>query len=242
MNDNLLLLAEVASQMEPASCPTLKTEDTGKILERAVCFALGIPYNGVYKYSVDEAQQLAERLQALKEHFPSTYTHTAKGGAPYDFTSTEIPTSYLSCKSNKSGQKVAPHSVGQAQPEEFCKRLEIPYTDIPTLKADLQKTDITLKLLPQLERHTFDAEIIYYHKKDNTLQLIKQTSPITWEGRDYSWTRAAADWNNSSTLKADKISLLEVQFHQKNRTNMAVRWNFKNVLKTFPKCFRIVPL
>jgi len=242
---NLDILAWVACQMGEVDMPPsvpLKTEDTGKILEKAVCLAFDIPYNGPFKYSETDAQQLAVRLHSLPEHFPLTYTHTAKGGAPYDFTTVDAPASYISCKSNKSGQKVAPHSIGQAQPEEFCQRVGQPYTDIPTLKVDLQKPEITTKLLSQLENNTFDAPIIYYHKKDNTIQLIRQVTPITWDGLDYSWTRTAANWNNSSTLKANRTSVLEVQFHQKSRTNMAVRWNFKNVLKLFPKCFAIVHL
>jgi hypothetical protein len=225
------------------SQPRLKTEDVGLTLERAVCDVLGTPYAGVFKYSETEATNLAARLQALPEHFTESYIHTAKGGAPYDFTSTDAPASYISCKSNKGkGEKVAPHSIGQASPESFCERVGIPYTDRATLKADFQKPEITAKLLAQLERHTFDAPIIYYHKKDDTLQLIRQVRPIVWEGLDYRWTTAAAVWNNGSTLKANGTSILEVQFHSKTRNNMAVRWLFKKVLKMFPECFTIVHL
>ena len=222
----------------------LMTEDVGKIFEKAVCLAFNIPYNGHFKYEDILSQELAKRMETVPVHFSSKYTHTAKGGATYDFSpesknGRNAP--YISCKSNKSGQKVAPHSIGQAQPETFCQRLDIPFTDIPTLKAHLQKpTLISEKLLPELEKCTFDADILYYHQKDDTIQLIKQISGINWQDLDFSWTKSAADWNNSSTLKANKVSLLEVQFHQKNRTNMAVRWNFKNVLGMFPKCFRII--
>ncbi len=243
--DGLMLLVEAVNLIEAQDegdreASSLKTEDTGLTLEKAVCLALGINYNGKFKYSESEASQLAERLEALKTDY-SGYSHTARGGAPYDFSpevTGELP--HLSCKSNKTGQKVAPHSLGQAQPLEFCQRLGLDFTDIPSLKSLLQTPEvISQKVLPELERHTFDADIIYYHKRDQTLQLIRQKEAINWEGLVYSWTRKASEWNNSSTLKANKVSILEIQFHEKNRTNMAVRWNFKNILKTFPKCFHI---
>ena len=31
----------------------LKTEDTGKMFEMAICYAYGIEYNGKYKYSME---------------------------------------------------------------------------------------------------------------------------------------------------------------------------------------------
>jgi hypothetical protein len=226
------------------SKPGLKTEDDGLILEWAVGSAIGAPYKGKFRYSVPKATNLAKRLRGLPAYFPGSYIHTAKGEcAKYDFTSTDVPASYISCKSNKStGKMVAPHSIGQASPEKFCERVGIPYTDRPTLKADFQKPEITTKLLAQLEHHTFDAAIIYHHKKDETIQVIWQVKPIVWEGLDYSWTTDAAVWNNSSTLKANGTSILEVQFHSKKRNNMAVRWNFTKLLNLFPECFNIVHL
>ena len=221
--------------------PRLKTEDVGLTLERAVCKVLETPYIGVFKYSDTEATDLAKRLVRLPCHFTGHYTHTAKGGAPYDFTSTDGQPRYISCKSNKGkGEKVAPHTIGQASPEAFCERVGIRYIDRATLKADFQKPKITAKLLAQLEKYTFDAPIVYYNKKDDTLQLITQEQPIVWDKLDYSWTTTAAVWNNGSTLKANGTSILEVQFHSKNRNNMAVRWLFKKVLKMFPECFKIV--
>jgi hypothetical protein len=52
---------------------TLKTEDTGKMFEMAICLAYGIPYDGKYKYDmvvlnaelVMTLQQLMTRLFIL---------------------------------------------------------------------------------------------------------------------------------------------------------------------------------
>jgi hypothetical protein len=40
----------------------VKTEDTGKIFEMAICLVYNIPYEGVYKYSLEAATALKQRL------------------------------------------------------------------------------------------------------------------------------------------------------------------------------------
>ena len=59
----------------------LKTEDTGKMFEMAICYAYDIEYNGKYKYSMELSEKLKERLSKLIEVFPiSTCIHSAKNG------------------------------------------------------------------------------------------------------------------------------------------------------------------
>ena len=228
------------------------TEDLGKILERAVCIVYSTSYDGKYKYSEERAQVLAQDLGQLRDHLPYDYKHTAKGGAPYDFD--DGKGHKLSCKSNKRGSKVAPHTIGQAQPEKFCEILNIPYTDKPALKSYLQTPGIINNtVLPVLESNTFDSPIIYCQKKDDKTyrkQLIKQIKPLPWNDNNlkYSWTRTPDKWVSSSTLKVNapddpskSISILEVQFHSK-RTNMAIRWSLLNVLNRFPECFQRICL
>lgn len=237
------------NNIEDITEPKLNTEDTGKIFEMALCLIFETPYDGKYKYGIESAQLIADRLtkNGIMKHLPCKYKHTAKGGGTYDFTPVITKNSggnsnfmSLSCKSNKTYQKVAPHSIGQARPNTFCERIGIPYTNIHALKVQMQNMDfMTNTLLPKLEKNTFDALVIYYHKKDNTISLIKQIKPIDWIDKNYVWTRSADNWNNSSTMKIDKTSILEVQFHEKNRKNMAVRWCFKNLLNKFPNCFEI---
>ena len=218
----------------------------------ALCGVFDTPFDGKYKYSMEPAKILTERMlkRGILEYLPCKYIHTAKGGARYDFMpviNSENKNSPrflpLSSKSNKKGQKVAPHSIGQAQPREFCNRIGIKYIDIPTLKSQIQDPEFSTKiLLPKLEKNTFDAYVVYYSKTDEDISLIQQISPIKWGGLTYSWTRDVENWKNSSTMKVDNISILEVQFHEKSRTNMAVRWNFKNLLKKFSNCFKIIKL
>jgi hypothetical protein len=104
----------------PTTTP-LKTEDTGKIFEKAICDAYGIPYDGPFQYSQAEVDKLTPRLKRLVTDnlFPMC-VHTASKGARYDFTAVAEFGLHLSAKSNKKkGGKVAPQVVGQATPQKF---------------------------------------------------------------------------------------------------------------------------
>ena len=216
---------------------TLKTEDTGKMFEMGLCMALKTPYDGPYKYSLDLPTQLQPRLQKLcADFFPKPYKHTAKKGAPYDYTCVEDSALHISAKTTKKGVgKVAPQVIGQAKPQKFCEELGIPFTDIPALKKYIQEkiTDV----LPHLVNHTFDCPNAYFNAEKNTIQYVVLTEPIDWTTYEYEWTCKHEDWNNSSTLKMKtaqgSVALVEFQFHTKSRTNMAVRWCYENFLTLF---------
>ena len=227
-----------------SSTPKLQTEDTGKIFEMAICLAYDTKYNGPYKYSMETATQLSLRLHALRELFPLC-THTATSGSRYDFTSIEEPSVYLSAKSTKKGVgKVAPQVIGQPQPAKFCEVIGIPYTDNSTLKHHIQ-TEIQT-ILPILVSYTFDCPTVYYNQANNTIRYIQLTTPIAWNQYTFIWTRSAAQWTNSTTLKivtpsGDK-SLLEFQFHSGGRTNMAIRWAYENFLSVFKDNLTIIDI
>jgi hypothetical protein len=223
---------------------TRKTEDTGKIFERAICLTYDIPYDGKYKYGLENANELKPRLNALKELFPMC-KHTAKRGARYDFTTVENPEQHLSAKTTKKGVgKVAPQVIGQSQPKKFCELLNIPFTTISALKEYIQ-THIT-NLLPHFVSFTFDCPTVYYNERDNTIRYITLNREIEWNTFEYSWTCHWSEWNNSVSLKIktnDKeINLLEIQFHTKSRTNMAIRWYYEHFLMMFKDHLQIINL
>ena len=80
--DTNITVAVVAA--EPTK---LKTEDTGKIFEKAICDAYGIPYDGPFQYNQADVDKLTPRLKRLviDNLFPMC-VHTASKGARYDFT------------------------------------------------------------------------------------------------------------------------------------------------------------
>jgi hypothetical protein len=210
----------------------LLTEDTGKIFEMAICLANDTPYDGRYKYSMEKAEQLKQRVSVVFDTVK--YIHTAKKGARYDFTSTDH-TKHLSAKSTKKGGKVAPQVIGQAQPRKFCDIMGVPYTTNAELKQYIQ-TDI-VHILPVLASYTFDCPILYYNEQKDTIRYITYIQPIQWEQYQFRWTCHWNEWSNSSTLKImvedSEFALVEFQIHSKKRTNMAIRWFYENVLTVF---------
>lgn len=222
---------------------TVRTEDTGKIFERAICLAYDIPYDGKYKYGLEEPSRLAPRLAPLTELFPPC-THTAKRGARYDYTAVADTALHLSAKTSKKDGKVAPQVVGQAQPKAFCETLGLPWSSVPDLKKYIQEH--IKEILPMLCEYTLACPNIYYNKRTDTIRFITLTSAIPWADYTYTWTCAAEAWRNSSTCKirvGDRdVALLEVQFHSASRTNMAVRWCFEEFLTVFAAHLNIVSL
>ena len=222
----------------------LKTEDTGKIFEMAICMAYDIPYDGKYKYSLEAAEKLKPRLNQLLELFPNC-CHTARKGSRYDFTAIEDNTLHLSAKSSKRYiGKVAPQVIGQPQPQTFCEIIGIEFVSIPELKKFIQLN--ILIIIPILVNYTFDCPNVYYNKAKNTIRYITFNSNIEWEKYIFTWTCDWTKWNNSSTLKIciDKkeYALLEIQFHTSSRSNMAIRWFYDNFLIIFKDHLNIIDL
>ena len=236
--------AAAVSSLVATTAP-LKTEDLGKIFERAICLAYGIDYDGKYKYGLEAPTALAPRLAKLTELFPAC-THTAKRGARYDYTATGDAGLHLSAKTTKGNGKVAPQVVGQAQPAKFCEVLGIPYTDVAALKAYLQ-SNVTA-VLPGLLAHTLDSPTVYYNEATKTIRYItlKEGVAIPWDSFSYTWSCSAVTWANSSVVKivvdGKAVPLMEFQFHSKSRTNMAVRWCFEEFLVLFKDYLVVVDL
>lgn len=201
----------------------------------AICLTYNIPFDGNYNYGMDVPLSLIPRLQKLKELFPLCI-HTGRTDLKYDFTGCEDNDLHMSAKTTKEKGKVAPQIIGQPQPKRFCEIIGISYTNNADLKKYIQENITTI--LPILIDHTFHCPMIYYNKYDNTLRFIELISPIIWNNMNYTWTKNYNEWKGSSSLKILKpdgssIAILEVQFHEKSRTNMANRWYFENFIEIF---------
>ena len=235
-------IEDVKSESKPEVKKMVLTEDTGKMLEMAICMAYNIPYDGKYKYGMDKPRQLVQRLQALLPNI-SRVRHTAKRGARYDFSSEEDGAWHLSAKSTKKGVgKVAPQVIGQSQPSAFCRIVGIEERNVEDLKRYIQAN--IHQILSVLASYTFDCSTIYYNEQQNTLRYISLKTDIDWRGHDIEWTCDWMQWKNSSTAKIKTpcgafVPLLEVQFHSASRSNMAIRWCYDNVLMLFSDNFTI---
>ena len=258
MNTNNELVAPPVVPMPT----TLKTEDTGKIFEKAICDAYGIPFDGPFQYSQGEVDKLTPRLKRLVTDnlFPMC-VHTASKGARYDFTAVADSGIHLSAKSNKKkGGKVAPQVVGQATPQKFweevcmCSSVAIAEpaiadpTDPATLKKYIQENITTI--MPMLWRYTFDSPIVYYVRDTDEIRFIAPAAVAggnepDWSAFQYTWSRSYDKWANSTSLRViapggvKEETIMEFQFHTKSRQNMAVRWAIDKVLDLFAGHFKV---
>ena len=111
------------------SLPSVKTEDLGKIFEMAICLTYDIPFDGNYKYSLEEANKLKDRIQKVVEVFPYSLKHIAKNGSPHDFVSL-CDSTYLSAKTTKKNAKVCPQVIGQPSKKKFCEFVGVQLNDL----------------------------------------------------------------------------------------------------------------
>lgn len=218
------------------------TEDLGKIFEMAICLLYEIEYNGKYKYELEEAIVLKDKLHKLKDEFPFKIKHVAKNGNKYDFTCIDDDKICLNAKTTKKNAKVCPQVIGQPSRKKFCEFFGIDsFFDMEQIKNYIE-TNVN-SLLEMYVLHTFDCPIVYYNKYKNVILFIKQKKAIDWKNHIISFSHVAKNkkWNESSSISIDGIGIGEFQIH-KHRDCIKFRWSFEKLLKLFDKHFEIINL
>ena len=215
------------------------TEDLGKIFEMAICLYYEIDYDGHYKYSLQEAQILKNKLSNLKSVFPYNIKHCAKGGSKYDFECIDDPTIHLSAKTTKKDGKVCPQVIGQPTHKRFCEFFEIdPTTSLEEIKIYIINN--IANLLQVYSANTFDCPILYYNKHTNLMAFIVLKEHINWSNYAIKFSHNIKNklWNESSSISIDGITIGEFQVHNK-RDCIKFRWCFEKLLSMFEKHFTI---
>lgn len=219
----------------------VQTEDLGLILEKAICLSQNIEYVGEFKYSLEKAETLAQRLGNLQQFITEPLTHTARGGAKYDFMG---ETMRLSAKSNKTHHKVAPQTVGQPTKKRFCELFGLaPELAEPTAIKYYILNNIR-DMLPRYFENTFDCSVLYYHEKENTLKLINTKNPIDWSNKKITFSQNSVEsWKEGSTLYLEvepgiTKAIGEFQIHA-HRNGVKFRWDMRNLVNAFPENFNV---
>lgn len=224
------------------SVTVLQTEDLGKKFEMAICLLYNITYEGKYKYSINDASILKNRIIKLLDVFPYQLKHTAKAGSQYDFTCITDDTIKLSAKTTKKDGKVCPQVIGQPSKKKFCEYFGIDNSiSLDEIKTYIQ-TNIT-NLLSEYFDLTFDCPIIYFNQSTNKLLLIKVNEIIDWTNYniEFSHIKKGKVWGESSTITINGISIGEFQVHN-HRDNIKFRWCFEKLIKEFQTNFDITCL
>ena len=194
--------------------PKVVTEDLGKIFEMAICLLYDTPYVGKYKYSMDDAEKLKDKIKEMKTIFPQNITHTAEKGARYDFTWSNSEGLYLSAKSTKKGDKVCPQVIGQPSKKKFCQHFGLDNSiTINEIKTYIQEN--IRNMLQKYFEYTYDCPIIYYNQHKNLILFVKKINDIHWNGFEIEFSHIKKDkeWNESTTISIQDVSIGEFQVH-----------------------------
>ncbi len=209
----------------------------------AICLLYEIEYDGKYKYSLEEANIIKEKLHKLKTEFPFNIKHIAKNGNKYDFESIDDDKIiHLSAKTTKKDAKVCPQVIGQPSKKKFCEYFGI------DLQNNLEEIKIYIEtnvasLLGSYTMNTFDCPIVYYNKHKNMILFVKLKESINWTNYDILFSHIIKNkkWNESSCIIINGITVGEFQIHN-HRDCIKFRWSFEKLLNLFKDNFEIVDL
>lgn len=239
-NTNIEMETETAATTT-AGKPKVLTEDLGKIFEKGVCLLYGIEYDGKYKYSVEEAQKITDRIVKLKDVFPHNIRHSAKNGSQYDFTGAEDEEIRLSAKTTKKDGKVCPQVIGQPSKKKFCDFFGLnPDQNLEQIKQYIEGGNVA-QMLAIYFKTTFDCPIVYYNKKKNLLLFVKTLVEIDWSACviEFSHIKKNKIWGESSTISINNVTIGEFQVHN-HRDCIKFRWAFENLIEMFKNHFEII--
>ena len=217
------------------------TEDLGKTFEMALCLLYETEYDGNFKYSLEQAKVIKNKLDKLKTVFPVNIKHIAKNGNKYDFITTDVNPLYLSAKTTKKDGKVCPQVIGQPSKKKFCEFFGIDYYSLEQIKNYIQANICSLLELYAL--NTFDCPIIYYNQNKNIILFVKLKENINWTNYDilFSHLIKNKNWNESSSIYINGINIGEFQIHN-HRDCIKFRWSFEKLLDLFKDNFEIIDL
>jgi len=223
---------------------TLLTEDTGKIFEMALCMCFDTEYVGNFKYSMNEATNIKNKinLETLHKLIPDKIVHTAEKGNQYDFGSPENKNYHLSAKTNKKGGRVCPQKIGQGTKKKYCEYFELDINSTPEQIKNYIEPNVN-KLLGEYFKYTFDCDIIYYNRHRNQIYFVKTTQPIDWSLYNISFSHIIKNkqWNESTSISVNNKNIGEFQIHN-HRDGIKFRWAFDNLITMFSNHFEVTDL
>lgn len=214
-------------------------EALGKIFEKAICLLYDIEFIGNYKYGLENAIKLKNKIGNLKNIYSYNLIHTANKNNRYDFINNN--NTYLSAKTTKKDGKICPQILGQTTRKKFCEYLQLDYLIIDEIKEYIIN-NISLLLGIYFET-TFDCQIIYYNHHKNLLLFITNLENIDWNIYDIKFSHINKNkiWNESSSISINNITIGEFQIH-KNRDCVKFRWYLEKILQLFNSKFEIIDI
>jgi len=219
------------------------TETIGITCEYSICnifFIKTLP-NLRSRINISLKEQITPILDNEISKYFNITNYVGNKNGPVDFITDNNEN--ISLKTNISGDKIAPQNIGQATKKKFCEYFKISkeYTDhqikeyiIININKILQEyvknlfcCDYLIYLSTKINKDKTELNVksinIFENKISKQLNNIIKKSNITF-------TKYLDNWNESTTVKVNNISIGEFQIHN-NRDNIKFRFNLKNLLK-----------
>ena len=215
-------------------------ETFGQTIEQAISDISGIP-SGIDASRVDVAmaKQLEPHLSSALAGLKMTSAIGSKNTA-VDFNGLlEGANVSISVKSNTSGDKVCPQTIGQTTKQSFCSHFGIVSQSDDDIKQWI--LDNPNDLLREYANNLNICDIIVHVQATKSKGVVYLKS-ISWYKREHfeniNWMlgecvftkKTVGAWNESSSIRFRNIPIGEFQIHN-NRNNIKFRFNFRNLLK-----------
>jgi len=226
----------------------INNETVGISAEIAIADSFGVPITDDYRRR-GEPTIIASVGNVVAEAFdnyniPHPIRHIAEGGNPVDFLLHGGAT--LSVKTNmKKLGMVAPQRVGQVSSVTYFQHFRKFYDYIPQTymeKTVIFKETAIARIDEFMEiywENLFDCDYLLYfynvlngagvNRYPDFIVLNKRDTPV-WEREKFTFTKTAANWNESCTIKYAGVSIGEFQIHN-NRDNFKFRFKMSGILK-----------
>jgi hypothetical protein len=228
------------------------TEQVGISAELAVADLSGIAVRDEYRRrgKPELVNHISSAIEDFLQDIPKPVSHIAEDQNPIDFMLLGDKT--LSVKSSmRNAGKVAPQNIGQPTSATFWSRLPhlVPQSMDPKTFTRSQSNDLfkkiaqerTSELLTEYWNNLFDCDYLIYvydvinkddslSTKPKALLLEKATSPH-WQSSKFTFTRDIENWNESSTLKYESITVGEFQVHN-NRDCLKFRFDLGGLVES----------
>ncbi len=197
-------------------------------------------YNSIY---ADELSPLCSKIfdivgsQPIKLlTYSQEYTDARQTTSPHNFLLQNGKT--LSIRTLRSGDKIAPRTVGQAGFSIINNYFGEVFGGPITTQHEIRKLvyDHIHEILPVFIDHLFlsDYTVIINRKKLGDITIIKseEVGDYSFSKEDLSFTRSLDNWRESITLKYHNVSIAEIQTHS-NRT-----FKFRFIASAIPQWFK----
>lgn len=235
---------------------SITNETYGISCEIAIADAFGVPVSPEYRMRGEN--KIIQLVQPYVVNIfncygiPAPISHCAEKQNPVDFILRDNST--LSIKSNmKDLGKVAPQNIGQPTAETFFdyftaeffqdEGIEFPFQGVEFVDEKEKKQmfkNFALNYPEILIReywinlfHT-DHYLHFYNLANGQVKYIYLTKLAVpnFDKRLFTFTKEIGNWNESTTIKYNGISIGEFQVHT-NRNCLKFRFNMKKLLKAF---------